>query len=161
VWPIELAAADDPATPTMLRLLQAWTGRADQLGHIVHTGPPVLSRGDANLLNRLWSDADGRIRCVDFEHSGYSTVAFDAADHTEHISARGIPDDRWEEILPDLGITPALRPAYESARRTCALRRLAVLWRRRTTRPADFEAQLARTRALFAATGGRCRIDGA
>lgn len=155
VWPAQLAdAADDPATPTMLRLLQAWTSRGDQLGHIVHTGPLVLSRGDSNLLNWLWSATDSRIRCVDFEFSGYSTVAFDAADLTEHISARSIPDDRWEEILPDLGITPALRPAYESAQRTCALRWLAVLWKRRTTRAEDFEVQLARTQALFAAGTG-------
>ncbi|MFF5265418.1 phosphotransferase family protein [Actinomadura viridis] len=150
VWPVQLAdAADDPATPTMHRLLRAWHDHDDQHGHRTYQDTPVLSRGDSNLLNWLWSPAETRIRCVDFEFIGHSTAAYDAAELTEHISARDIPDHLWEEILPDLGVTTSLRPAYESAQRTCALRWLAVLWKQRTRRTPEFEAQLVRAASLL------------
>lgn len=53
----------------------------------------VYSRGDANLLNWLH---DWRVHYVaDFEFSGFSDIAIDAADHIEQIGARFIPDEVW------------------------------------------------------------------
>ena len=107
---------------------------------------PVYSRGDANLLNWLY---DGESTCVaDFEFSGFSDVAVDAADHIEHISARVVPDDIWTSAEAELGVTPGNRARFEAARRTIALRWLAVLWKQRTERVEEFTALHERVRAL-------------
>ncbi|MDT8915116.1 aminoglycoside phosphotransferase family protein [Amycolatopsis sp. PS_44_ISF1] len=136
VWPGQLAdAADDPQTPDMLALLRRWenSGDADLLAR---PAPRVYSRGDANLLNWLH---DGETTYVtDFEFSGYSDIAVDAADHVEHISARAIPDEIWTNAEAELGITPGNRARFEAARRTIALRWLAVLWKQRTQRIEEF-----------------------
>lgn len=146
VWPGQLAdAADDPQTPDMLALLHRWenSGDAELLGQ---PATRVYSRGDANLLNWLH---DGESTYVaDFEFSGYSDIAVDAADHIEHISARVIPDDVWASAEADLGVTPANRARFEAARRTIALRWLAVLWKQRTKRVEEFTALHDRVRAL-------------
>uniref|UniRef100_UPI003F498D7E aminoglycoside phosphotransferase family protein n=1 Tax=Nonomuraea sp. CA-252377 TaxID=3240003 RepID=UPI003F498D7E len=149
VWPAQLAeAAHDPHTPDMLALLQAWEehgGRTIPAG----AGEPVFSRGDSNLLNWLWNE--GGIGCVDLEFSGYSSVAFDAADLIEHISARDIPDPVWETLLPDLGVTGKVIPIFLAAQRTCALRWLAVLWKQRASRRAEFDRQHRRAACLLGA----------
>lgn len=144
VWPAQLAEQhDDPLTPTMRALLEHWTAGGDAELLAAPT-PRVWSRGDANLLNWLIDDT-ATTRCVDFEYTGWSDVAFDAADLVEHISARDIPDQTWSELEPDLGVDHRNRARYQAARRTCALRWLAVLWRRRHQRSAEFDRQLKRT----------------
>lgn len=62
----------------MLQVLQTWqaSGDAELLSQ---PGPPVMSCRDANLLN--WLRSGEFSLCVDFEFSGHSTVAVDAADH--------------------------------------------------------------------------------
>lgn len=110
----------------------------------------MFSRGDSNLVNWHWHK--GRVFCVDFEFAGHSDVAFDIADLVEHISARVVPDDIWSELLTRLGLRPQMRPRFLAARRTCALRWLAVLWKQRTTRAAEFRRQLIRVERLLTAT---------
>ena len=149
-WPELLAAqAGDPLTPAMQQLLSAWHrhGDADQ---VLEADQPVLSRGDANLLN--WLHTSQGAACVDFEYAGYSTRTFDAADHIEHISARAIPDTVWVDVLPDLGITDANRHRFAANQRTCALRWLAVLWKQRDRRPDEFTRQHTRVDMLFGTT---------
>lgn len=146
-WPKLLAGhEDDPLTYEMRALLAAWRDSGD--AELVHenAAPSVFSRGDANLLNWL-HDGDSS-PCVDFEYSGHSSGFFDAADLIEHISAREICDSTWIALLPDLGITPAKRHQFLAAQRTIALRWLAVLWKQRHARAAEFDTQHARVRLL-------------
>ncbi|MFC5183625.1 aminoglycoside phosphotransferase family protein [Actinomadura harenae] len=146
-WPALLADDEDgPLTPAMRALLTAWhdSGDAELLSQT--TAPGVFSRGDSNLLN--WLRDGDTSPCVDFEYSGHSTKVFDAADLIEHISAREIPDSTWIVLLPDLGVTPGDRHLFLAAQRTCALRWLAVLWKQRRIRTAEFDAQHARVRLL-------------
>lgn len=146
-WPKLLAGhEDDPLTCDMRALLAAWRDSDDAELVSENTAPAVFSRGDSNLLNWL-HDGDSS-PCVDFEYSGHSSGFFDAADLIEHISAREIPDSTWIALLPDLGITPANRHQFLAAQRTCALRWLAVLWKQRHARAAEFETQHARVRLL-------------
>ncbi len=88
------------------------------------------------------------MRCVDFEFSGRSDVAFDAADQIEHISSRAIPDGAWRELEANLGVDHHNRQRFHAAQRTCALRWLAVLWKQRQRRAEEFTAQLDRVRLL-------------
>ncbi|PKV94007.1 thymidylate kinase [Amycolatopsis echigonensis] len=146
VWPGQLAdAADDPQTPEMLALLHHWENSGDA-ELLAQPATLVYSRGDANLLN--WLHEGESTYVTDFEFSGYSDIAVDAADHIEHISARVIPDDVWASAEADLGITPDNRARFEAARRTIALRWLAVLWKQRTKRVEEFTALHERVRAL-------------
>ncbi|CRK55231.1 Thymidylate kinase [Alloactinosynnema sp. L-07] len=146
VWPGQLAdSTDDPQTPDMLALLRRWENSGDA-ELLARPATRVYSRGDANLLNWLH---DGETTYVaDFEFSGFSDVAVDAADHIEHISARVIPDDVWGSAEADLGVTPGNRARFDAARRTIALRWLAVLWKQRTKRVEEFTALHERVRAL-------------
>lgn len=149
-WPGQLQqAAGDPLTADMLALLDRWHECGDGELLLGDPSPRILSRGDANLLN--WLDDEGAISCVDFEFAGHSTAAFDAADLIEHISARAVPDAIWQDLLPDLGVSPNQREVFDAAQRTCALRWLAVLWKQRETRREEFAIQLDRVRALQAA----------
>ncbi len=146
-WPELLnKQADDPLAPAMQQLLAAWhrNGDADM---VIEPDEPVLSRGDANLLN--WLQTDNGAACVDFEYAGFSNRAFDAADHIEHISARDIPDEVWVKVLPELGITDANRQRFAANQRTCALRWLAVLWKQRDRRHDEFTRQHERVNLLF------------
>ena len=146
-WPELLdEQADDPLAPVMQELLTAWhrSGDADV---VIETDEPVLSRGDANLLN--WLLTSQGAGCVDFEYSGFSNRSFDAADHIEHISARDIPDSVWVKALPDLGVTDANRKRFAANQRTCALRWLAVLWKQRVRRHDEFTRQHERVDMLF------------
>lgn len=146
-WPELLADHEgDPLTCEMRALLAAWHASGDADIVRENAAPTVFSRGDANLLNWL-RDGDSST-CVDFEYSGHSTVFFDAADLIEHISAREIPDSTWIALLPDLGITPANRHQFLAAQRTCAQHWLAILWKQRHTRAAEFATQHARVRLL-------------
>jgi hypothetical protein len=148
-WPGQLAdAADDPQTRDMLALLRRWTETNDA-AVLARPAPRVLSRGDANLLN--WhADRDGRVYVVDWEFAGFSDAAVDAADHIEHISARALPDEMWQAVEADLGVDHTNRTRFGCARRTIALRWLAVLWKQRSTRVADFAVQHQRVRDLLA-----------
>ncbi|WP_240617211.1 aminoglycoside phosphotransferase family protein [Nocardioides speluncae] len=148
VWPRQLTdAAEDPQTPNMLALLRCWevSGDAELLAE---PAEPVFSRGDANLLN--WLHDGSNTYVTDFEFSGYSDVAVDAADHVEHISARAVSDETWNSAEAVLGVTPGNRARFDAARRTIALRWLAVLWKQRTARVEEFTAQFERVRALQA-----------
>lgn len=145
-WPAQLAEhASDPRTGEMLTLLHRWEDSGDAKT-LVLSAPDVFSRGDANLLN--WLHDGDTVRCVDFEFSGHSDIAFDAADQIEHISSRAIPDHTWHELEPTLGVDHHTRPRFEAAQRTCALRWLAVLWKQRHQRPEEFTLQLDRVRQL-------------
>ncbi|WP_435110005.1 phosphotransferase [Nocardiopsis synnemataformans] len=146
-WPELLANhEEDPLTADMRALLAAWHASGDAELVRENTAPAVFSRGDSNLLN--WLRDGDRAPCVDFEYSGHSSGFFDAADLIEHISAREIPDSTWIPLLPDLGITSANRHQFLAAQRTCALRWLAILWKQRHTRAAEFDTQHARVRLL-------------
>lgn len=146
VWPGQIAeATDDPHTADMLALLHRWdnSGEAELLAQ---PGARVYSRGDAPLLDWLH---DGEATYVtDFDFSGFSDVAVDAADHIEHIGARTIPDSVWADAEGDLGISPDNRARFGTSRRTIALRWLAVLWKQRTKRVGGFNAQHVWVRAL-------------
>ncbi|GIJ30646.1 hypothetical protein Vqi01_58080 [Micromonospora qiuiae] len=150
-WPELLASQpSDPLTPAMQHLLAAWQ-RSDEAELVAAPAPPVLSRGDANLLNWMTTN-DGAAACVDFEYAGYSNVAFDAADLIEHISGRAVPDSIWTQLLPDLGVTGANRQEFAANQRTCALRWLAVLWKQRDRRRDEFTVQHERVEMLFSST---------
>lgn len=140
IWPEQMHRKPDDECVGQMRELLGWWRRSDDAAIVTEWAPSTFSRGDANLLNWLW---DGkRLSVVDFEFAGYSDPAFDAADLVEHISARPIPDTVWDGIVEQLGVTNRRR--YRAARRTCALRWLAVLWKHREKRPDDFQQQLAR-----------------
>ena len=146
-WPAQLQqAARDPHTAQMLALLERWRESGDGELLLSDPSPRILSRGDANLLN--WLDDEGAISCVDFEFAGYSTAAFDAADLIEHISARAVGDEIWQDLLPELGVTSGQRATFDAAQRTCALRWLAVLWKQRRTRREEFAVQRDRVLCL-------------
>jgi hypothetical protein len=85
---------------------------------------------------------------VDFEFSGHSDAAVDAADHIEHISTHHIPDNAWTALTHELGINHHNHARFHAARRTIALRWLAVLWKQRHHRNAAFLHQLNRVRDL-------------
>ncbi|MGH3930351.1 MAG: phosphotransferase family protein [Pseudonocardiaceae bacterium] len=146
IWPQQLAEqADDPLTDDMLTLLRRWENSRDA-EILTLPARSVFSRGDSNLDN--WLHDGETLRCVDFEYSGRSDVAFDAADHIEHISARTIPDETWHKLETNLGIDHHNKHRFQAAQRTCAIRWLAVLWRQRNRRAEEFTTQLERVRQL-------------
>ncbi|WP_245712585.1 phosphotransferase family protein [Micromonospora nigra] len=146
-WPELLAGQpNDPLTPAMQQLLAAWQ-RSGDADLVAAPAAPILSRGDANLLN--WMTTDNGAACVDFEYAGFSNVAFDAADLIEHISGRAVSDGIWTQLLPDLGVTGANRRQFGANQRTCALRWLAVLWKQRDRRREEFTIQRERVELLF------------
>jgi thiamine kinase-like enzyme len=146
-WPELLdTQADDPLAPAMRQLLATWHSNGDA-DMVIEPDELVLSRGDANLLN--WLQTTNGAACVDFEYAGFSTRAFDAADHIEHISARDVPDSVWVEVLPELGVTDTNRRRFAANQRTCALRWLAVLWKQRDRRHDEFTRQHERVEMLF------------
>ena len=146
-WPQLLAGQpDDPLTPLMQQLLAVWQ-RSGDTDLVTAPATPVLSRGDANLLN--WMTTHDGAACVDFEYAGFSNKVFDAADLIEHISARAIPDSTWTQLLPDLGVTDANRHQFAANQRTCALRWLAILWKQRDHRREEFTAQHQRVDMLY------------
>lgn len=147
IWPTQLAdATDDPHTIDMLALLHRWRDSGDATT-LSQRATAVYSRGDANLLN--WHHDGNRPYVVDFEFSGHSDIAVDAADHIEHISARTIPDHIWTNAEPHLGVNQTNRTRFHAAQRTIALRWLAVLWKQRHTRTPEFTTQHQRVRTLF------------
>jgi Ser/Thr protein kinase RdoA (MazF antagonist) len=148
-WPAQLARQDaDPLTPAMQDLLAAWQRIGDDDLLAAPAGVVVFSHGDGNLLNWLTAGDTGSA-CVDFEFAGHSTAAFDAADLIEHISSRVIPDAIWQDLLPGLGVSHASHRLFAAAQRTCTLRWLAVLWKQREQRAAEFNSQHDRVRLLL------------
>ncbi len=156
-WPEQLHQhPDESLTGELLALLNRWRDSGDTtlLGE-VPASQRVLSRGDSNLLNWHWHEPSQSLGVVDFEFAGYSDTAFDAADLLEHPGTRELahqfPDEQWEQFLPELGVIEEHTcERFRAAQRLCALRWLAVLWKRRTTRSDDFHHQLDRVRALCA-----------
>jgi thiamine kinase-like enzyme len=130
----------------MLTLLRQWQDSGDATT-LSHPTTAVYSRGDANLLN--WHHHDNQTYVVDFEYSGHSDIAVDAADHIEHISARTIPDHIWTNTEAAIGINQTNRTRFNAAQRTIALRWLAVLWKQRHKRTLEFITQHRRVHALF------------
>lgn len=140
--------AGDPLTRDLARLLDRWRADGDAAA-LEQPEPPVLSRGDANLLNWLHDPASASTGCVDWEFSGASDQAFDAADLTEHVSGRIFDDETWSKVIPVLGVaTRHDTRRFYAAQRTCALRWLAVLWRQRAKRAEEFQVQFDRVRQL-------------
>jgi Ser/Thr protein kinase RdoA (MazF antagonist) len=151
IWAPALASHPrDGLTRDLLRIVSQWqSGNAADI--LAEPVPHIFSRGDSNLLNWLW-DGD-QVRCVDFEFAGWSDLAFDCADLTEHISAREIDDHAWTETVTAVGLRDADWRRFAAAQRTCALRWLAVLWKQRDKRADEFTAQFDRVRMLHAAAG--------
>jgi Phosphotransferase enzyme family len=151
IWaPVIRTRPGDTLTRDLLQILSRWEDGGDA-AVLAEPARRIFSRGDSNLLNWLWDGS--RIRVVDFEFSGYSDLAFDCADLAEHISSReaGIDDQAWAEVTDLAGLGRDDQRRFEAARRTCALRRLAVLWKQRDTRTEEFTGQLDRVRRLHRA----------
>jgi Ser/Thr protein kinase RdoA (MazF antagonist) len=138
----------DALTRDLLQILSRWEDSGDA-AVLAEPARRIFSRGDSNLLNWLWDGTS--IWVVDFEFAGYSDLAFDCADLTEHISSRqaGIDDQAWAEITCLARLGGGDQHRFEAAQRTCALRWLAVLWKQRDTRTEEFTSQLDRARRLI------------
>jgi hypothetical protein len=152
IWaPVVRSRPGDALTRDLLRILSRWKASGDA-AVLAEPARRIFSRGDSNLLNWLWDGASMRV--VDYEFAGYSDLAFDCADLTEHISSRqaGIDDHAWAEVISLAGIGGGDQRRFEAARRTCALRWLAVLWKQRDTRTEEFTGQFDRVRRLQGAT---------
>ena len=105
IWaPVITSHARDALTRDLLHILSRWEDGGDA-AILAEPARRIFSRGDSNVLNWLWDGTS--IRVVDFEFAGYSDLAFDCADLTEHISSRqaGISDQEWAEVtgLAELG----------------------------------------------------------
>jgi hypothetical protein len=153
IWaPVVSTRPRDALTRDLLQILGEWeeSGDAEVLAEPARS---IFSRGDSNLLNWLWAGTG--IRVVDYEFAGYSDLAFDCADLTEHISSReaGIGDRAWQEIVSLAGLADHDRRRFEAAQRTCALRWLAVLWKQRDARTEEFTSQVDRVRRLQSPAG--------
>lgn len=140
----------DALTRDLLRILNLWDDSGDA-AVLAEPARRIFSRGDSNVLNWLWDGAS--IRVVDYEFAGYSDLAFDCADLTEHISSRqaGIDDPTWAEVFCLAGLGGDDQRRFDAARRTCALRWLAVLWKQRDIRTEEFASQVDRVRRLVGA----------
>lgn len=149
IWAKQLADhRSDPLTPRLQALLDHWSKSGDRQ-ILAEPEPPTFSRGDANLLNWLHDSTTGKTACVDFEFSGTSDPAFDLADLVEHISARAFADNVWSEVVDALGGGDwAFTRRFHAAKRTCAMRWLAVLWKQRHARSEEFKTQFERARRL-------------
>lgn len=154
-WPEQLRQyPDEPLTRDMTAMIAAWHNRGDA-AVLAEPAPRVLSHGDGNLENWHWHDFISTIYAFDWEFAGHSDAAYDAAELIEHPSARAIDDNLWLALLPDLGIDDGhARRRFAAARRTAALRWLAVRWKRRDQHVSIFEQQLHRTRSLIAGNDG-------
>lgn len=138
----------------MTALITTWRERGDATV-LAAPAPLVFSHGDGNLDNWLWHDFISAIYVLDWEFAGHSDAAYDAAELIEHPSARTIDDDLWLALLPELGVDDDQgRRRFAAARRTVALRWLAVRWKRRHDHVSAFEQQWHRTRTLLADADG-------
>jgi Ser/Thr protein kinase RdoA (MazF antagonist) len=152
IWaPVIISHPRDALTRDLLQILSQWEDSGDA-AVLAEPGRPIFSRGDSNLLNWLWDGTS--IRVVDYEFAGVGDLAFDCADLTEHISSRqaGIDDQAWAQIVSLAGLGHADQRRFEAAQRTCALRWLAVLWKQRDSRTAEFTSQLNRIRRFQGAS---------
>ncbi len=147
IWAAQLAENPcDPLAGELHHLLDRWRDGPDA-GILTGPAPRIFARGDSNLVNWLWDGTTSR--CVDFEFAGWSDLAFECADLVEHISAREIGDAVWDRIVTGLGVHgDPMRRRFAAARRTCALRWLAVLWKQREQRREEFQVQLDRVSRL-------------
>jgi Ser/Thr protein kinase RdoA (MazF antagonist) len=148
VWaPVISSHPRDALTRDLLQILSEWEDSGDA-AVLAECARPIFSQGDSNLLNWLWDGVS--IRVVDYEFAGYSDLAFDCADLTEHISSRetGVDDQAWAEILSLAGLPSHDQCRFEASQRTCALRWLAVLWKQRDARTEEFTSQFHRVRRL-------------
>jgi aminoglycoside phosphotransferase (APT) family kinase protein len=150
-WPEQLRQhPDEPLSRDMTAMIATWHDRGDATV-LAEPAPRVLSHGDGNLDNWHWHEFISAIYVLDWEFAGHSDAAYDAAELIEHPSARAIDDDLWLALLPDLGVDDGqARRRFAAARRTVALRWLAVRWKRRHDHVSAFEHQLHRTRSLIA-----------
>jgi Ser/Thr protein kinase RdoA (MazF antagonist) len=146
--PVIRSHPGEALTRDLLQILSRWEDVGDA-AVLAEPARRIFSRGDSNLLNWLWDGS--RVGVVDFEFAGYSDLAFDCADLTEHISSRqgGIDDQAWAEITCMAGLGGGDQRRFEAARRTCTLRWLAVLWKQRDTRTEEFTSQFDRARRLI------------
>lgn len=154
-WPEQLRQhPDDALTRDMTALVTAWHERGDA-AVLAEPAPLGFSHGDGNLDNWLWHDFISAIYVLDWEFAGHSDAAYDAAELIEHPSARAIDDDLWLALLPELGVDDAQsRRRFAAARRTVALRWLAVRWKRRHDHVSAFDRQWRRTRTLLTDNDG-------
>ncbi|GAA5111018.1 aminoglycoside phosphotransferase family protein [Haloechinothrix salitolerans] len=154
-WPEQLRQyPDEPLSRDMAAMIGTWHDRGDA-AVLAEPAPRVLSHGDGNLDNWHWHDFISTIYALDWEFAGHSDAAYDAAELIEHPSARAIDDDLWLALLPELGVNDGqARRRFVAARRTAALRWLAVRWKRRDTNASAFEQQLHRTRSLITGDHG-------
>jgi Ser/Thr protein kinase RdoA (MazF antagonist) len=151
IWaPVISSHPRDALTRDLAHILGRWENSGDA-AVLAEPGRLIFSRGDSNLLNWLWDGTN--IRVVDYEFAGYSDLAFDCADLTEHISSRqaGLDDQAWAEIVCLAGLSRRDQLRFDAAQRTCSLRWLAVLWKQRDTRTEEFTSQFDRVRCLQSA----------
>ncbi len=151
IWaPVIKSHPCDALTRDLLQILSRWEDSGDA-ACLAEPARRISSRGDSNLLNWLWDGTS--IRVVDYEFAGYSDLAFDCADLTEHISSRqaGIDDQAWAEIVRLAGLGGGDQRRFDAAQRTCALRWFAVLWKQRDNRTEEFTSQFDRVRRLQSA----------
>jgi hypothetical protein len=154
IWaPVISSRPRDALTRDLLLILSKWEDSGDA-AVLAQPARRIFSRGDSNLLNWLWDGS--HMRVVDYEFAGYSDLAFDCADLTEHISSRqaGIAGQAWAEIICPAGLGGPGQRRFEAAQRTCALRWLAVLWKQRATRTEEFTCQFDRVRRLLGVAAG-------
>jgi thiamine kinase-like enzyme len=152
-WPEQLRQYHhEPITRELIQLIRAWHDHGDD-AVLAEPAPRVFSHGDGNLGDWRWHEVTSAVYVLDWELAGHSDVAYDTADLIEHPSARAIDDQVWLDLLPDLGVDdPRTRRRFAAARRTVALRWLAIHWQRRHEDSPAFEHQLRRARTLVADT---------
>lgn len=122
-WIAEPAATPSQSVGQALRAASAWLSSADAG---VVRGPlaeRVFAHADGNIGNFMWDGA--RCRVVDFEDSGVSDPAYEAADLVEHLST-------WLPRLIDPGdLVTALEFSAAQRVRLLRFRRLlSVFWLR-------------------------------
>ena len=127
-----------------------WLASAD-VGRLTH--PPRLQfcRGDPNLTNYLFDEAD--LRLVDFEDCGMNDPAFELADMAEHPNSRGLPESAWKLLEDAVELTSDDRDRFCRGRCLAAIFWLTILARRanagRSRGPETVEDQASRVLALL------------
>ncbi len=123
---------------------------------VLEPKPLVFCRGDGNLRN--WMRANGQLRLIDFEYSGWTTRDFDLADTIEHVSGRDVGETPWEALLAGLALDSAERARIAAGRRTYAIFWLMKLWPPRADgappelQHAEFAGQVERAERVLSTT---------
>jgi hypothetical protein len=120
-WIAEPFPALSPTVGVALSAVSSWLGSSEVRFLARPLAERVFTQADGNLSNFLWDGA--RCRVVDFEDSGVSDPAYEAADLIEHVSAwlPGLVDG--DALVEALGFSRAQRTRLVGFRRL-----MAVFW---------------------------------